>query len=230
MTCLALGWLDVKQRQSVKKSRVTNRFIGIGPTDTKYQLFNLINMSRSRTPELKFTFKNNGVFPAPAPPIRYRGFEVTYHADGATHFKAAGNYKAKGRKLPIERIRNPFVVFQVIVQKYRSLPKFTGEIDRQNLPIPLHVFEDGVQIDVYLHSDRIKGAKWIPALAPIPFFTPTSAITLNVPDWKLALTVLCHSIDPALRRLHEQHGENVVGIPPGLASYVPNGSGFGIKD
>src|SRR5262249_25299742 len=63
-----------------------------------------------------------------------------------------------------------------------------------------------------------------------PMFTPTSAITLSIAAWKLGLTVLCHSIDPVLRRLHETHGHNVVALPDGLESYVPNGSGFGIKD
>ncbi len=212
------------------KSQLTHRFIGIVHTDTKYQLFNLINMSRSRTPELKFTFKNDGVFPGPGPLIRHRGFEVTYHADAATHFKAGGRYNAKGRKLPVDRIRNPFVVFQVIVQKYTSLPKFAGEIRRPNLPIPLQFFDDGVQIDVYLHSDGVPATMWVEVLNSDPSFTPMSATTLKVPSWRLGLTVVCHSIDPVLRRLHERHGHNIVGLPRGLSSYVPNGSGFGIKD
>src|SRR5262249_50859472 len=179
---------------------------------------------------LKFTFKHEGVFPQPGPPTRHRGFELTYHADGATHFKTSGGYRGKDRKLPIERIRNPFVVFQVIVQKYGSLPKFTGDIDRENIPIPLYFFQVGVQIDVYLHSDSVPAAEWIGTLTGNPIFMPTSAITLNVPEWRLGLTVLCHPIDPRLRRRHEKHGENAVALPPGLASYVPNGSGFGIKE
>jgi hypothetical protein len=210
----------------VKKSRITHRFIGIGQTGAMYQLFNLVNMSRSRTPELKFTFKHDGIFlRGPGPRIRYRGFEVTYHADGATHFKAEGTYRGKRRKLPIERIRNPFVVFQIIVQKYATLPRFRGTINQQNVPISLHLFEEGVQVDVYLHRNDVPAKDWVKLLAPM--FTLTFR---SLPVGGLGLTVLCHAIDPELRRRHEKHGENAVVVPDGLVSYVPNGSGFGVKD
>jgi hypothetical protein len=87
------------------------------------------------------------------------------------------------------------------------------------------LFEEGVQVDVYLHRNDVPAKDWVKLLAPM--FTLTFR---SLPVGGLGLTVLCHAIDPELRRRHEKHGENAVVVPDGLVSYVPNGSGFGVKD
>jgi hypothetical protein len=111
----------------------TNRFIGVGPDEQKYQLFNLVNIGTPDGPDLKFTFKGYGLLEEV--PQGSHGFEITYHRDGATHFKSKSGRHSKGRKVPLAEVRNPFIAFQIIGQDYATLPKFRGELSRHNVSL-----------------------------------------------------------------------------------------------
>ena len=204
----------------------TNRFIGVGRDEQKYQLFNLVNIGTLDYPDLKFTFKGYGVVDHGAVRQGSHGFEITYHRDGATHFKSKSGRHAKGRKVPLADVRNPFIAFQIIGQDYATLPKYRGDLSRHNIPLPLHQFPDGFQVDVYLHSSDVPTAAWFTTLASDPIFVPAVLTSVSIPQWRIAITAACHKIDPQLVPSHGYYGLNAVGIPSGIVSYVPAGSPF----